>query len=198
MKYVVRSLLFVIAITGCGEKSTPGPKVVPSVKGDVYDVTTCEKELKLGEETDSSQLIDKIQIYKKAHKIYLYKNGKKVETFGISLGKHSLEGDKKKEGDMRTPIGKYKIVRKRCDEKHSRYLLISYPNAEDRAEARKNSLNPGGGISIHGQPVWNADGHGDDYTLKHDWTEGCIAVTNTALDRLWRSVELGVPIEIYP
>jgi murein L,D-transpeptidase YafK len=75
--------------------------------------------------------------------------------------------------------------------------MISYPNEQDIAEARKKGVNPGGYITIHGQPKWNADGKGDEYTLSRDWTEGCMAVTNSAMDMLWRAVENGVPIDIH-
>jgi len=56
----------------------------------------------------------------------------------------------------------------------------------------------GGYITIHGQPKWNADGHADRYTLAHDWTEGCMAVPNKAMETLWRSVKNGVKIDIHP
>jgi len=54
--------------------------------------------------------------------------------------------------------------------------MISYPNEADKARARVRGVNPGGYITIHGQPKWNADGRGDEYTLSRDWTEGCVAV----------------------
>lgn len=31
-----------------------------------------------------------------------------------------------------------------------------------------------------------------------DWTAGCIAVSNEAMDELWRLVQVGTPIEIHP
>jgi hypothetical protein len=31
-----------------------------------------------------------------------------------------------------------------------------------------------------------------------DWTDGCIAVTNSEIRELWRCVANGTPIEIYP
>jgi murein L,D-transpeptidase YafK len=74
--------------------------------------------------------------------------------------------------------------------------MISYPNAADRARAAARGVKTGGYITIHGQPKWNADGHGDDYTLSRDWTEGCMAVPNRAMDRLWTAVENGVSITI--
>ncbi len=32
--------------------------------------------------------------------------------------------------------------------------------------------------------VDRADGRGDEYTLSRDWTEGCMAVPNLAMDKL--------------
>jgi murein L,D-transpeptidase YafK len=32
----------------------------------------------------------------------------------------------------------------------------------------------------------------------HDWTDGCIAVTNEEIDEIWRAVPDGTPIEIRP
>ncbi len=75
--------------------------------------------------------------------------------------------------------------------------MISYPNAKDKARARKNGVNPGGYITIHGQPKWNADGRGDNYTLSRDWTEGCVAVPNADMDTLWQAVANGVKIDIH-
>jgi murein L,D-transpeptidase YafK len=32
----------------------------------------------------------------------------------------------------------------------------------------------------------------------HDWTDGCIAVTNAEIDEIWELVPNGTPIEILP
>jgi murein L,D-transpeptidase YafK len=31
-----------------------------------------------------------------------------------------------------------------------------------------------------------------------DWTDGCIAVTNSQIEEIWSLVEVGTPIEIKP
>ena len=55
---------------------------------------------------------------------------------------------------------------------------------------------PGGAIMIHGQPnVLNAEGKA---RLLKDWTAGCIALTNTEIDEVWRLVDDGTLIDIYP
>ncbi len=161
-----------------------------------YATKACLKQLAVGAEIDHSNKIDKIVVYKAKRKMYAYKNGKVVEEFRISLGKNS-KGHKIKVGDYKTPEGTYSIVRKKCDSRLYKSLMISYPSESDKAKARTRGVNPGGYITIHGQPKCNADGRGDDYTLSRDWTEGCIAVPNLAIDKLWKAVEKGVKIEIH-
>jgi len=127
--------------------------------------------------------------------MYLYKNGKIIYNFKISLGKNP-KGHKLKQGDFKTPIGRYKISLKRCDKKYYRAIHISYPDAEDLARGLKNGVNVGSGITIHSQPTWNANGDGDSYTLSRDWTQGCIAITTADMQILWSRLMIGTPIEI--
>ena len=62
--------------------------------------------------------------------------------------------------------------------------------------ARKRGVDPGGNITIHAQPRWNASGVQDWHTLKNNWTRGCVAITNDVMDRLWYAVKKDVPITI--
>jgi hypothetical protein len=32
----------------------------------------------------------------------------------------------------------------------------------------------------------------------HDWTDGCVAVSNEEMDEIWKLVRVGTPIEIKP
>lgn len=161
-----------------------------------YNIKACKKSLSKGKELKGTR-IDKIVVYKKKRKLKTFIKGKHLDTFRISLGKNGDKGHKVKQGDYRTPQGTYKIVRKKCDRRLYKSLMISYPNKKDRSKARKKGVNVGGYITIHGQPKWNADGRGDDFTLANDWTEGCMAVSNASMDRLWQGVANGVKIEIY-
>ncbi|GIT99356.1 murein L,D-transpeptidase family protein [Sulfurovum sp. TSL1] len=187
-------LLVALFVVGCGETPYYG-KADPTP----YATKECIKELASGAEIDHSNKIDKIVVYKKKRVLYAYKDGKVVEKFRISLGANggADAGNKVKAGDYRTPEGTYSIVRKKCDSRLYRSLMISYPSEADKAKARGRGVNPGGYITIHGQPKWNADGRGDEYTLSRDWTEGCMAVRNLAMDTLWSAVEKGVTIEIH-
>ncbi len=182
-----------IYFSGCGK-----PTYVGKADKTPYDIRACLRELSLGKELKSDLLIDKLEAYKSKRMLYGYHKGKKIFESRMSLGKNADKGDKIRAGDYRTPEGSYTIVRKKCDPRLYRSLMISYPNEQDIAEAKKRGVNPGGYITIHGQPKWNADGRGDEYTLAHDWTEGCMAVPNKKMKQLWESVKLGVPITIRP
>ena len=181
-----------LLINGCGE-----PRAYGKVDKTPYPVKECRQKLACGAEMDHTQKIDKIVVYKKKRKLYAYRNGKKVLECRISLGKNGDKGNKIQAGDYRTPEGSYRIVRKKCDPRLYRSLMISYPNAQDKARARAHGVKTGGYITIHGQPKWNADGHADRYTLAHDWTEGCMAVSNSVMNSLWKAVENGVKIDIH-
>ena len=187
------SIGLILLVGGCNKPVSYG-----KLDKTPYATKECRKQLARGTEIIQSQKIDKIIVYKKKRRLYTYKNGKIVNEFRISLGKNGDKGNKVKAGDYRTPEGSYKIVRKKCDNRLYRSLMISYPNNNDRARAVKHAVKPGGYITIHGQPKWNADGKGDNYTLAHDWTEGCMAVSNVSMDTLWKAVQNGVKIDIHP
>ena len=182
-----------LLVSGCNKEASFG-----KLDKTPYATKECINELSRGAEMDHSNKFDKLVVYKAKRKMYAYKSGKVVEEFRISLGANggANGGNKVKAGDYRTPEGSYSIVRKKCDSRLYKSLMISYPSEADKAAARKRGVNPGGYITIHGQPKWNADGRGDNFTLSRDWTEGCMAVPNLAMDKLWKAVEKGVKIEI--
>jgi murein L,D-transpeptidase YafK len=75
-------------------------------------------------------------------------------------------------------------------------LELSYPNAADQARARAAGVVPGSGIEIHGLRDgfdWLGSAH-----VMFDWTDGCIAMTNTEIDELVRAAPPGTVVEILP
>lgn len=181
---ILFSLFF---LSACGKS--------PHLRGDHYSIEECKKELLDAKDYASDEGIDLIIVEKKERKMYLYKDNKVQSTFPVSLGKNP-DGPKEKKGDNKTPEGTFFIDRKLCSPKYYRSLCISYPKEEDKKKATSKGVSPGGDITIHAQPVWNADGKGDSYTLTKNWTEGCVAVTNSAMKQLWYGVREGVPIII--
>ncbi len=199
--YVVATFVLFLSI-GCSNKGISPPKKADSNLSDInssmYALSYCQSHFDIEDINDPLYGADKIVVYKKEHKMLVYRKGELVETFPVSMGKNALLGDKIAEGDYRTPIGNYRIINKKCHERLYRALSISFPNQQDIQESKKQGKSSGGGITIHGQPIWNANGNGDAYTLTQDWTEGCIAVTNVAMERLWNTIKMSTEIEIYP
>lgn len=140
-------------------------------------------------------MADKVVVEKANRKLYLMKNEEAFRAFDIALGVAPI-GDKEEEGDNRTPEGRYWLDMRNP---HSDFFLsirISYPNAMDRREARKKGVVPGGQIMIHGQP--NAPTYSAAYYRRTDWTNGCIAVSNSDMIDIWLMTPDRVPIEIRP
>lgn len=118
-----------------------------------------------------------------------------VRSFDVSLGGNPM-GHKTKEGDFRTPEGHYKIDLKNPDSNYYLSVRISYPNAQDRASARNRGVRPGGNIMIHGRPLVAKES--EYFYKRNDWTEGCIAVSNAAMQEIWLAVQQDTPVEIVP
>lgn len=143
----------------------------------------------------TQSFVEKIIVEKSSRRIMLLSGGTVVRSWPIALG-WAPDGHKAEEGDGRTPEGWYTIDYRNPDSDYYLSLRISYPNTADAAQAAARGVSPGGQIFIHGQPT----------TMKSylrakrmkDWTAGCIAVSNEAMDEIWRLVDLGTPIEIFP
>jgi murein L,D-transpeptidase YafK len=140
-------------------------------------------------------LADKVVVEKAARKLHLVQNGAAFRTFDIALGIRPL-GDKKKEGDFRTPEGRYLLDTRNPASDFFLAIHISYPNREDAQSARSNGVNPGGSIMIHGQP--NEPNQSEAFYQTQDWTNGCIAVSNSDMIDIWLMTAKNTPIEILP
>jgi len=147
--------------------------------------------------TRRAYFADKIVVKKSQRRLYLMRDGKPFRTYRISLGANP-EGHKRYRGDNRTPEGRYTIDWRNPRSKFYKALHISYPNLEDRISARRAGWDPGGAIMIHGEPGFAQYAELRDAVSKEDWTQGCIAVSNLALDEIWRYTTDGTPIEILP
>lgn len=139
--------------------------------------------------------VDEVRVHKNERKLMLLADGKVVQTFHIALGRNPV-GPKQKMGDKKTPEGRYVLDYKKADSAYYKAIHISYPSAEDIARAQRSKVNPGGMVMIHGQK--NGYQRYETFTQRHDWTDGCIALTNEDMDTVWKAVAPGTPIEILP
>lgn len=153
-----------------------------------------------------------IAVNKRARTLSVLVDGTPVKTYPAALG-FSPEGDKKREGDGRTPEGVYTIVEmsdRNLPKKYgARSMLLSYPNKKDAARGLRTGLiskekaaaiaariqkgktppqdTPlGSSIRIHGGGVGK------------DWTLGCIAMRDEDIEELFEVVRPGTRVRIAP
>ncbi|MFQ5634081.1 MAG: murein L,D-transpeptidase family protein [Gammaproteobacteria bacterium] len=146
----------------------------------------------LAAETETA---DRVVIRKSERKLYLYKDDRVLRSMDIALGLVPT-GDKRSEGDFRTPEGDYKLTERNPASDFFLSIQISYPNAQDERAARLRGEDPGGQIMIHGQP--NEPTHSDQYYHLTDWTEGCVALSNSDMVDVWLMTSANTPIRILP
>lgn len=138
---------------------------------------------------------DSVLVVKSKRKLYLLKEGRVLREFDVALGLVPT-GHKQREGDFRTPEGRYVLDARNPNSDYFLSIHVSYPDESDRARARAAGVDPGGAIMIHGLP------NDPRYDLKRyestDWTDGCIAVSNADMVDIWLMTSESTPIEIRP
>lgn len=139
--------------------------------------------------------VERIVVRKAERRMYLMNGDTVLRSYRVALGLVP-EGSKERAGDFRTPEGSYRLTRRNA---HSDYFLsvqVSYPNDEDMRRAHRNRWQAGGSIMVHGLP--NLPRHGPDYYASNDWTDGCIALSNSDMVEFWLLSHDNMPIEIRP
>jgi murein L,D-transpeptidase YafK len=149
-----------------------------------------------------------------ARKIEIKQGGRTLETlYKIAIGRGGA-GPKSYRGDNITPMGSYKIGWIGEKSAFHRFFGLTYPSVEDAQTAlRKGMINQftynriadahsydgvppqntplGGQIGIHG--LGSADPKVHEI---FDWTHGCIALTNSQIDRLYDWIDTGTVVKI--
>jgi murein L,D-transpeptidase YafK len=142
--------------------------------------------------TDKANMV---LVIKSESKLFLKKDDKILKEYHVVFGANP-KGHKLQESDERTPEGKYILDYKKKNSSFYKAIHISYPNENDKQRAKKSGVNPGGFIMIHGQK--NKFGWVSWISQRFNWTDGCIAVSNSEMDEIWKAVDTGTPIEITP
>ncbi|WP_370979485.1 murein L,D-transpeptidase family protein [Agaribacterium sp. ZY112] len=137
--------------------------------------------------------VDLVQVDKSERKMYLYSGGTLVKEYDVAFGENP-KGHKTQEGDEKTPEGTYTLDYKKEDSSFYRSIHISYPNEDDKTQARARGVSPGGFIMVHGQRNWL--GWLSPITQRYNWTDGCIALTNSEMDEFMDLVKVGTTIQI--
>lgn len=152
-----------------------------------------------------------IHVRKRERALELRDDGRVIRRFPIRLGARP-DAPKRVSGDYRTPVGTYYIREKRSQSRFRRFLGLSYPSIDDADRGLDHGLidqeqwadiffanldgrmppadtRLGGLIGIHG--------YGGRPELPSDWTKGCIAVSDAAIDEIFSYVEVGTPVVIF-
>lgn len=146
----------------------------------------------------------RIVVEKSARVLTLFAGDRPLVRYRVALG-FSPTDNKLREGDGRTPEGELRVVTRNDKSKYRRFLGLSYPRpsdawkgavtADERAAIERafaDGTKPpwdtplGGAVGIHG--------HGS----KVDWTSGCVAVDDEAIDVLWEAAATGTSVRIVP
>ena len=140
-------------------------------------------------------IADQIIVRKAERRLYLMRRGEVLRSYRVALGLVP-EGAKERAGDFRTPEGHYQLTRRNPRSDYFLSIQVSYPNDEDVRRAHREHVDPGGSIMLHGLP--NSLRHPPEYYAKSDWTDGCIAMSDSDMVELWMMTQDNVPIEILP
>jgi murein L,D-transpeptidase YafK len=190
-----------IALAGC-PKRPPAPPVLPP-----------EPPPPPSAEAPPCKRVVRIDIVKSERRLVASCEGGGRLEFPIALSRE--RGPKRRQGDQRMPEGDYRVSGPPRTSRFHIFIPFDYPSRADadralaekridadvhaaiaRAHARRR-MPPqdtplGGALGIHGEGVrWRGD-------LALNWTEGCVAVSDKAIEQLSRIVRPGTPIRIEP
>ena len=109
--------------------------------------------------------------------IKIYNTKKDDVTFSSNVVTGEADGDKEKEGDLKTPLGAYNItqIKTKLDQFYGPLAMVTnYPNRFDKMQGKTGS-----GIWIHGFPLSGE---------REPFTKGCIAMENNQLKELKKHI----------
>ncbi len=157
-----------------------------------------------------------LEVSKSNQELLVRKGDRVIRTYHIAYGRGG-NGSKRRFGDNKTPTGIYRIVKFKPDSRFYMFMLLDYPNLSDAWHGykdrlidasefreisvayRNHELPPqdtplGGYIGIHGIGTVTKERlriHEFD-----NWTEGCIALTNSDIADLKKYVSVGTTVVI--
>ena len=149
-----------------------------------------------------------IFVYKEKRRLYVIQSDVLVRDYPVGLGFHPI-GDKEKEGDGKTPEGKFFVCVKKPSTRFQKSLGLNYPDKKhaeraffagvitpmefrDILLAFENKATPPWNTALGGQIFIHAGG------AHKDWTEGCVALYNSDMDELFQITSVGTPVSIRP
>lgn len=153
----------------------------------------------IGSDFESEKI--SILIEKSKYKLTVFYDAQPVKSYPIVLGK-APGGDKRAEGDFKTPEGIYRVRDRYPHPKWSKFIWLDYPTEQDWEEHSQAKLageiSPeatiGSEVGIHGVP----SGLDSAIDRRSNWTWGCISLKNKDVNEIYEVVTQGTLIEILP
>ena len=152
---------------------------------------------------DNGNQEKKIVIHKNQHLMEVYLGNHLLKEYEVSISQKPI-GDKIKEGDKKTPTGTFYVARKNPNSSFHKALVLGYPTMKHAKEGlfydlidqetyqrieesakrcKEPPRNTGLGNLI--------EIHGGDKPGSPDWTWGCVAISNKAMDEVYSFAEVG-------
>lgn len=157
-----------------------------------------------------------LRISKTNQTLYVYRGAHLLDRIPTDLG-YNFFADKERRGNngdpdhWRTPEGEFFVASKNAGSQFYKAFVLNYPNAEDAARGLEDGLitQEQYDAIVHaerrfGMPPMNTELggwieiHGDGTGKRQNWTQGCVAIQNIQMDRLWDLVDVGTPVLITP
>jgi hypothetical protein len=160
------------------------PRLLARWRQQVEDAVTASRR-----KGGSAIVVDKLR-----RQLILYRHGHLEAVFTAELGTNGL-APKLHAGDRATPEGQYRVVAKKSGDETRYHLavLLDYPNREDRRRHERALRR--GEIPEHAPIGSLIEIHGGGGSGR-DWTNGCIALTNEDMDKLFPLVDISTPVTI--
>ena len=148
-----------------------------------------------------------VVVEKSARRLTLLDGGSVVKIYPVICG--SKSGDKVREGDRRTPEGRFYVCYKNPESLFTLSLGLSYPNEEDAARGLRDGLITHEqhqaivqAIQANGMPPWDTPLGGEimihGCSDGRSATAGCVAMSDDAIRELYGALPLGAPVTIVP
>jgi len=193
----VSALPAVICISGCDE---PVSIHEPLPAGQPLNANMPLGEI-LGAPGEKDRQQVSLLVEKSLHRVTVYYNSQPLKTYEAVFGT-APEGDKRFEGDRKTPEGIFRIYDLYPHDEWSKFIWLDYPTPHSWRKHLRSKLTGeigisttiGGQIGIHGVPE-GADGFID---VRSNWTWGCVSLKNADVDEIYEYVTQGSVVEIVP
>lgn len=181
--------------------AAPGPRAFPEAR---LRIEAAARTAGLALPLPQPQL----RVFKRLHRVELWAAGRIVAKYSAGLGHRGL-ADKVREGDHLTPEGSFFVCSKNERSAFHLFLGISYPGPDAAQRGlREGRISAAEHRAIERAdrqrtcPPWNT-GLGGTVGLHggcsgSDWTWGCIALENGAIEELWVACPVGTPVRIEP